>query len=97
MNVKTRNRIMSIKSLFLLVASVPLAACVSTTPHWDRQFGQSVRTAVASQTLHPGAVNADPVAGIDGKAALGAQKRYEHGFAQPEPQPASILINTANK
>ena len=89
---------MSIKSFFLLLASLPLAACVSTTPHWDSQFGQSVRTAVASQTLHPAAAaRRDPVPGIDGHAALGAYQRYEQSFAQPEPAPPPILINTAGK
>jgi hypothetical protein len=86
---------MSCKSLYAMLASLPLAACVSTTPHWDARFGQSVRTAVASQTIHPGAgASPDAVSGIDAKAALGAQKRYERSFAQPEPQPPSILINT---
>lgn len=89
---------MPCKSLYVMLASLPLAACVSTTPHWDSQFGQSVRAAVASQTIHPGAgANLDPVSGIDGKAALGAQKRYERSFAQPEPPPPSILINTTGK
>ena len=89
---------MSTKSLFLLLAAVPLAACVHTTPRWDSQFGQSVRTAVASQALHPEAgANPAPVTGLDGKAAVGAQKRYEHSFAQPEPQAASILINAIGK
>jgi hypothetical protein len=86
------------KPLFLLLAVAPLAACVQTTPRWDSQFGQSVRTAIASQTMRPEAsANRDPVAGIDGKAALGAQQRYEQGFAQPEPPPASILINALGK
>jgi len=86
------------KPLFLLLAIVPLAACVQTTPRWDSQFGQSVRTAIASQTMRADAgANRDPVVGIDGKAALGAQQRYEKGFAQPEPPPASILINTLGK
>ena len=89
---------MSTKSLFLLLATVPLAACVQTTPRWDSQFGQSVRAAVASQTLRSGAdANRAPVTGLDGKAAVGAQKRYEHSFAQPEPQPTSILINSIGK
>jgi hypothetical protein len=88
---------LSIQSLFLLAATLPLAACVQTTPRWDSQFGQSVRTAIASQTLRPqAAANPDPVTGIDGKAALGAQQRYEHAFAQPEPPPA-ILVNTVGK
>ena len=89
---------MSTRSLLLLLATLPLAACVQTTPHWDSQFGQSVRTAVASQALRPEAdANRNAVTGIDGKAALGAQKRYEHSFAQPEPQAASLLINTSGK
>jgi hypothetical protein len=88
---------MSIKSYLLAAATLPLAACVQTTPRWDSQFGQSVRATVASQTLRPHAgVNADPVMGVDGKAALGAQHRYEHAFAQPEPPP-SILINAVGK
>ena len=89
---------MSTKPFFLLLATLPLAGCISTTPYWDSQFGQSVRTAVTSQTLHPGAAaNRDPGAGIDGKAALGAHQRYEQSFAQPEPIPPSILINTVAK
>ena len=52
---------MSTKSLFLFLAILPLAACVQTTPRWDSQFGQSVRTAVASQTLRPEAGASAPV------------------------------------
>ncbi|WP_332876039.1 hypothetical protein [Massilia sp. S19_KUP03_FR1] len=89
---------MSSKSLPLMLASLTLSACVSTTPNWDSQFGQSVRGAVANQTINPAAAaNQDPVAGIDAKAALGAQKRYEQSFAQPEAQTPSILINLPGK
>ena len=89
---------MSTKSLPLILATLALTACVSTTPNWDSQFGQSVRGTIASQTINPAAAaNPDPVAGIDGKAALGAQKRYEQSFAQPETQAASMLHDTAGK
>lgn len=89
---------MSTKSLFLLLAIAPLAACVQTTPRWDSQFGQSVRTAIASQAMHPEAgASQVPVTGLDGKAAVGAQHRYEHSFAQPEPQAPSILMNAIGK
>ena len=89
---------MSSKSLSLMLASMVLSACVSTTPNWDRQFGQSVRGAIASQTINPAAAaNQDPVAGIDAKAALGAQRRYEHSFAHPEAQAPSLLINLPGK
>lgn len=86
---------MSSKSVFVLLASVALSACVSTTPQWDSQFGQAVRGAIASQTIDPAAAaNPDPVAGLDGKAALGAQQRYERTFAQP-PTAASALFHDA--
>lgn len=67
-----------------------LSACTHSAPVWEQSFGQSVRTAVALQTANPDAVrNADPVAGIDGRAAVAAQKRYEASFRAPEKvQPA---------
>jgi len=86
------------KSLPLMLASLALSACASTTPNWDSQFGQSVRAAIASQIINPAAAaNQDPVAGIDGKAALGAQQRYEHSFAQPAPPAVSIFHDVAGK
>lgn len=89
---------MPIKSLSLALACLPLAACVQTTPRWDAQFGQSVRAAVASQVLHPdAAANRDPVSGVDGAAAQGAQKRYERSFAQPEAHALPVLINAAGR
>jgi hypothetical protein len=89
---------MSRKSFPLVLASLALTACVNTTPNWDRQFGQSVRGAIASQTINPAAAaNQDPAAGIDGKAALGAQQRYEHSFAQPVPPSVSIFRDVAGK
>lgn len=85
------------KAILILLAGWSAAAC-QTTPNWDSQFGNSTRAAIASQTLHPGAAaNPDPVAGVDSAAALGAQKRYEHSFAQPEPKAASFLINTVGQ
>ena len=89
---------MSTRLFFLLLASLPLADCVSTTPHWDSQFGNAVRGAIASQTIDPNAAaNRDPVTGIDNAAALGAQQRYEHSFKQPEPRANVTLINTSGK
>lgn len=83
---------MPIKCLFMFVAGLSTTACVSTTPHWDSQYGQSVRGAIASQTIDPAAgANRNQVPGIDGAAALGAQHRYERSFAQPEAQGASML------
>jgi hypothetical protein len=68
-----------------------LAACASTTPHWDAQFGDTVRSLRAQQLVHPqAAANADPVNGIDGRAARAALERYEQ--AQPPTGSATPMI-----
>ena len=72
----------------LFVAGLPLAillnACVATTPEFDRGFGNAVRAAVAAQVIEPGAVrNKNAPAGIDGSAALAAQRRYQRSFGAP--------------
>ncbi|MDQ2820941.1 MAG: pilus assembly protein [Pseudomonadota bacterium] len=83
---------MPTKLLLLLTLTLSTTACVSTTPHWDSQYGQAVRAAIASQTMDPAAsANRNQVSGIDGPAALGAQHRYEHSFVQPEARDASML------
>jgi hypothetical protein len=78
----------------LFVAGLPLVilltACVATTPGLDRSFGNAVRAAVAAQVIDPGAVrNTNAPPGIDGRAALAAQRRYQHSFGAPSgPDPA---------
>ncbi len=70
-----------------------LSACMSTSPNWDARFGEAVRTAAAQQVIDPQAShNADPVAGIDGKAAQGAMGEYTKSFVQPQPQPNLFTI-----
>ncbi len=67
------------------LASLVLATgCAATAPGFDANFGQSVRAAVAAQTINPGAVhNNNPVVGLDGAAAVAAQRKYEASFAAP--------------
>jgi hypothetical protein len=77
-------------------ACVLLSACASTstTPNWDRQFGDSVRATLASQIIDPGAArNASTVSGIDGRAAKGAQDRYELSV-EPPPAPTGTLAGS---
>jgi type IV pilus biogenesis protein CpaD/CtpE len=70
-----------------------MAGCVSTTPRFDRQFGDAVRTNLAAQVLNPAAAaNPNPAAGIDGRAARGAEERYEKSYAQPEPAAPALII-----
>ncbi|WP_229217816.1 hypothetical protein [Rugamonas apoptosis] len=73
-----------------------LSACAATTPDWDQRFGQAARATLAQQVLHPEAArNADPVAGMDGRAANAAHARYQKSFAEPKPQPASFTIGVS--
>lgn len=65
-----------------------LAACATTTPHFDARFGDAAQVAQARQTLDAGATarNAThPVAGLDGRAARAGYDRYVSSFARPEP------------
>ena len=67
-----------------LLALATLAGCAATSPNWDRNFGDSVRATVASQVADPSAaLNTNPVSGIDGRAAIAIQRRYETSFAIP--------------
>lgn len=68
----------------VLAAVLALSAC-SSTPYFDRHFGQSVRATLASQVIDPAAVrNTNPVSGVDGRAAKGAQDRYEKSVEAPQ-------------
>lgn len=70
--------------LTLATCAALLSACVSTTPVLDANFGKAVRQARASQTLNPNAsANRDPVLGIDGRAGVAAQERYQESFTTP--------------
>jgi hypothetical protein len=77
-----------VRRLFVLGCAVVtpawLTACGTTTPQLDAVFGQAVRQARAAQTLNPQAGEvSDPVLGIDGKAAVAAQERYQDAFRTP--------------
>lgn len=76
---------LTIRFLTPAALALLLAGCAATSPQADARFGQSVRAALASQVAQPGAVrNADPVSGVDGRAARAAQEQYERSFAKPE-------------
>lgn len=74
-------------------AACLLSACVSTTPQWDANFGNTVRTAFAQQIINPDASqNPDPVSGMDGRAARETMDRYQKSFKEPAPQPNVFTI-----
>lgn len=76
---------------------VGLAGCMSTSPAWDARFGEAARMAAAQQLINPDASrNADPVAGMDGKAAQAAIGEYGKSFAQPPSQPDVLMIGVGS-
>lgn len=84
----------------VFVVGLPLVillnACVTTTPKWDSSFGNAVRAAVASQVIEPGAVrNTTAPAGIDGRAALAAQRHYQLSFGAPSRTEPAMTTGAA--
>lgn len=74
-----------------LGACTLVVGCASTTPELDAKFGDAVRASRERQALTPTAsVSKDPVLGIDGKAAVNAQERYQDSFKSP-PKTFEIL------
>jgi len=67
-------------------ACAALGGCLSSTPNWDRNFGNAVTQIRQMQTLNPDAGdNTDPVAGIDGRSAVAGQAAYYKSFTAPTP------------
>jgi hypothetical protein len=53
----------------LMLASQALTACMSTTPTWDKHFGEAVTAVNRAQVINPDAPGNLPAAdGVDGKA-----------------------------
>ena len=82
MTIKLLLRALWIATLIGLIYQ--LTGCGSTTPNLDAKFGDAVRASQQQQTLDPNAPEGNnPVMGIDGQAAAGAQERYQESFKTP--------------
>ncbi len=71
-------------------------ACVPTTPHLDVEYGESLATLRAQQTLNPDAPMANanqPVSGLEARAARETMDRYFKSYAVPPTQYGTL--NTA--
>jgi hypothetical protein len=65
---------------------------VQTTPQWDSRFGDSVRMAVAQQTLNPDAAQKHMPEAIDGNASREAVGRYRTSFKETQPNTSAFTI-----
>ena len=76
-----------------VLATVALAGCMTSTPVYDKHFGEAVRTVQAMQTLNPDAAkNTDTVAGVDGRAATAAMDRYSGQFRNPQADTSAFTV-----
>lgn len=75
----------------ILACCALLGGCASTTPEWDRHFGESTRLTLSRQVLSPDAASrAAPAPAMDGAAAVAAYESYQKSFRErPAQQPAS--------
>ena len=63
-----------------------LAGCMSTTPEYDKRFGDAVRLSRLQMTINPDAGRtADAALGMDGPSAREALVRYQGSFKTPPP------------
>lgn len=74
-----------------------LTACVEPAPRYDAEFGNATRATFNAQIINPDAGNnADPVAGLDGRAAGDAIENYQKSFAEPKPIENSFNIGVGS-
>jgi hypothetical protein len=85
------------KTITVWTVALLAAGCANTpTPHYDAQLGAAVREARLAMTLDPAAGSkGDDVAGMDGRAAQEAVKRYHDSFKEPPPVTNVINIGGA--
>jgi len=63
-----------------------LTGCTSTTPEYDKRFGDAVRQSRLQMTINPDAGRtADAALGMDGPSAREALVRYQNTFKTPPP------------
>jgi hypothetical protein len=78
---------MNMKLLAIAMLAGLLTGCASTTtPNYDKRFGEAVRGAKRQMTINPDAGrNADLATGMDGRAARESVLRYQDTYKTPPP------------
>ena len=73
--------------LVLCGAATLAAGCASTSPEWDRRFGDAVRVLNAQQTLDPAAArrNMGTLTRADGRIVNGSVDQYVESYRLRAP------------
>lgn len=78
-------------------ACAALSGCLSSTPIYDKHFGEAVRTVVHAQIIDPDAAAHNPSTdGVDGKAAVAAMSSYNKSMQQPAPNTNAFVIGVGS-
>ena len=87
---------LNVAILFLAVGI--LSGCAETTPRYEAEFGNATRSTLNAQIINPDAgKNADPVTGLDGRAARDAVDNYQKSFAEPDKTQGVFNIGIGSK
>jgi hypothetical protein len=79
-------RVLTLRGLAALSLLAVLTGCASTTPEYDKRFGDAVRQSRLQMTINPDAGRtADAALGMDGPSAREALVRYQGSFKTPPP------------
>ncbi|MCO5398537.1 hypothetical protein [Ralstonia soli] len=71
------------RAALVVLASQALTACMTTSPVWDKHFGEAVTSVKQAQVINPDAPAGLPaVDGYDGKAAVAAMTNYERSMTR---------------
>ena len=77
--------------------ALALAGCMSSTPVYDKHFGEAVHMVRVMQTLNPNAsMNSDPVSGVDGRAATSAMDRYNTQYRAPQSDASAFTVGVSS-
>ncbi|MFX1671653.1 hypothetical protein PWR63_05045 [Paraburkholderia sp. A2WS-5] len=80
------------RAALVLSACAALNGCMSSTPIWDKNFGQALKAVTQAQIIDPNAAehaNAKPT--MDGKSAATAMDNYDKSFRSPT-SPANAFV-----
>ena len=71
------------RAALVILACQALTACMTTTPVWDKHFGEAVTSVKQAQVINPDAPAGLPaVNGYDGKAAVAAMSNYDRSMTR---------------
>ncbi len=71
------------RAALVILACQALTACMTTTPVWDKHFGEAVTSVKQAQVINPDAPAGLPaVTGYDGKAAVAAMSNYDRSMTR---------------